>query len=80
MTSHQPITAHLRLPELVLALGLGRRVVEVPEDDPPQRVADTRRLLLLLLLLLLARRLPERDLAHGVPLQRGLGREQEVTE
>ena len=76
MTSHQPITAHLRLPELVLALGLGRRVVEVPEDDPPQRVADTRRLLLLLL----ARRLPERDLAHGVPLQRGLGREQEVTE
>ena len=78
MTSHQPITAHLRLPELVLALGLGRRVVEVPEDDPPQRVADTRRLLLLLLLL--ARRLPERDLAHGVPLQRGLGREQEVTE
>lgn len=78
MTSNQPITAHLRLPELVLALGLGRRVVEVPEDDPPQRVADTRRLLLLLLLL--ARRLPERDLAHGVPLQRGLGREQEVTE
>lgn len=78
MTSHQPITAHLRLPELVLALGLGRRVVEVPEDDPPQRVADTRRLLLLLLLL--ARRLPERHLAHGVPLQRGLGREQEVTE